>query len=126
MDKSSTKGKAPEVHISGQSNSSLSRPAHALTYQHVAQELSADTVDGLSATEAKARLEKYGPNDLGEAEGVQPLRIIIAQIANAMTMVSDNTTSSRNYVFCRENLIRRSPLNFYWAEMHSRGDADFK
>lgn len=89
MGKPKDKQNGHEAHVSGQSNSPLSRPAHALSSHDVAQELSADAVDGLSPTEARTRLEKYGPNDLGEAEGVQPLRIIVAQIANAMTMVRD-------------------------------------
>ncbi|KAK4244438.1 hypothetical protein C7999DRAFT_35217 [Corynascus novoguineensis] len=77
----------PGGHVSGQSNWPLSRPAHALTYDQVAAELDADILSGLSANEVKVRLEQYGKNDLGEEEGVQPLKIVIAQIANAMTMV---------------------------------------
>ncbi|KAK6208636.1 potassium sodium efflux p-type fungal-type ATPase [Colletotrichum tabaci] len=76
-----------ETHVSGQSNKPLSQPAHALTFQQLAEELRADTNHGLSAADAKARLEEYGHNDLGEAEGVQPFKIIVAQVANAMTMV---------------------------------------
>ncbi|KAL2194237.1 hypothetical protein P885DRAFT_43374 [Corynascus similis CBS 632.67] len=77
----------PGGHVSGQSNRPLSRPAHALTYDQVAAELDADILSGLSANDVKVRLEQYGKNDLGEEEGVQPLKIVIAQIANAMTMV---------------------------------------
>ncbi|KAK1957444.1 potassium/sodium efflux P-type ATPase [Colletotrichum sublineola] len=79
--------KPAETHVSGQSNKPLSQPAHALTYQRLAEELRANTDHGLSAADAKARLEEYGHNDLGEAEGVQPFKIIVAQVANAMTMV---------------------------------------
>jgi hypothetical protein len=74
-------------HVSGQSNRPLSRPAHALTHEQLAAELDADILSGLTAQEAKVRLEQYGRNDLGEEEGVQPLKIIVAQIANAMTLV---------------------------------------
>lgn len=81
----------PGGHVSGQSNRPLSRPAHALTYDQVAAELDADILSGLSANEVKVRLEQYGKNDLGEEEGVQPLKIVIAQIANAMTMVTVST-----------------------------------
>jgi magnesium-transporting ATPase (P-type) len=73
--------------VSGQSNRPLSRPAHALSHEQVAAELEVDVLSGLTAEEAKARLEKYGRNDLGEEEGVQPLKIVVAQIANAMTLV---------------------------------------
>ena len=76
------------THVSGQSNKPLSRPAHALTHSELATELAADTLAGLSPAEAKRRLEEFGSNELGEAEGVQPIKIVIAQVANAMTMVS--------------------------------------
>jgi P-type Na+/K+ transporter len=74
-------------HVSGQSNRPMSRPAHGLTYEQVATETEANLVDGLSPTEAQSRLETFGKNELGEAAGVQPLKILIGQIANAMTLV---------------------------------------
>lgn len=77
-----------EGHVSGQSNKPMSLPAHALTYQQVEEELKSNSLNGISPEDAAARLAEFGKNDLGEAEGVQPLRIIVAQIANAMTMVS--------------------------------------
>ncbi|KAL2263952.1 hypothetical protein VTK26DRAFT_4139 [Humicola hyalothermophila] len=87
MAKTGDAEKAARRHVSGQSNRPLSRPAHALTHEQVAAELDADILSGLTTHEAKVRLEQYGRNDLGEDEGVQPLKIVIAQIANAMTMV---------------------------------------
>jgi Na+-exporting ATPase len=78
---------AVDNHVSGQSNEPMSRPAHALTFDQVVQELQTDTMHGLTSAEAKARHEKFGNNDLGDADGVQPLKIIIAQVANAMTLV---------------------------------------
>ncbi len=75
-------------HVSGQSNWPLSRPAHALTYEQLAAELNSDVLYGLSTNEAKVRLEQHGRNDLGDEESVQPLKIIVAQIANAMTLVT--------------------------------------
>ncbi|EFQ36250.1 potassium/sodium efflux P-type ATPase [Colletotrichum graminicola] len=79
--------KPADTHVSGQSNKPLSQPAHALSYQQLSEELRADTDHGLSAADAKARLDEYGRNDLGEADGVQPFKIVVAQVANAMTMV---------------------------------------
>lgn len=76
-----------ETYVSGQSNEPMSRPAHALTFEQVVDELGANTINGLTEAEANMRLEKYGKNDLGEAEGTHPIKIVIAQIANAMTMV---------------------------------------
>jgi magnesium-transporting ATPase (P-type) len=75
-------------HISGQSNTPMTAPAHALTFEQVAQELGANLDDGLTEEEAKRRLETNGRNEFGEQEGVQPLKIFIGQIANALTLVS--------------------------------------
>jgi P-type Na+/K+ transporter len=82
-----TDASAPE-HVSGQSNSPLSKPAHALSWEDVLKELGTDAMNGLDSAEAESREKKFGPNELEGAEGVQPLKIIIAQIANAMTLVS--------------------------------------
>ncbi|RYP06729.1 hypothetical protein DL764_002981 [Monosporascus ibericus] len=70
-----------------QSNRPLSRPAHALTTDQVIGELEADALDGLTSSVAEQRLQEYGKNDIGDSEGVSPLKIIVAQIANAMTLV---------------------------------------
>ncbi|KXJ85130.1 E1-E2 ATPase-domain-containing protein [Microdochium bolleyi] len=74
-------------HVSGQSNKPLSRPLHSLTFNDVVKELESDEINGLHTAVAKQRLDEFGPNDLGEADGVSPVKIIIAQIANAMTLV---------------------------------------
>ena len=79
--------KPAEGHVSGQSNRPLSLPAHSLSVNQVADELKADKLSGLSSADAKSRLDEYGTNDLGQAEGVSPIKIIIAQVANAMTLV---------------------------------------
>lgn len=77
-----------ENHVSGQSNKPLSRPAHALPADTVVQELSTNPNTGLTASEASRRLVEYGVNDLGEEQGVKPIKIFIAQICNCMTLVS--------------------------------------
>lgn len=74
-------------HVSGQANSPMTAPAHSLTFDQVAQELQANLDDGLTDAEAKKRLEEHGRNEFGDQEGVQPLRIFIGQIANALTLV---------------------------------------
>ena len=75
-------------HISGQANEeALSRPAHSLTLAQVAEELQTATVTGLTSEEAESRLTRYGSNDVGEEKGVKPLEILVAQVANAMTLV---------------------------------------
>lgn len=77
-----------DPHISRESNKPLSRPAHALTTGQVIQELGADAYHGLSARGAEQRLQKYGKNELGDSESVSAWKIAVAQIANAMTLVS--------------------------------------
>jgi Na+-exporting ATPase len=74
-------------HVSGQSNKPISKPAHALSYEQVANELGANTSGGLTSQEAEARLNEHGNNELDEGEGVQPAKILLRQIANAMILV---------------------------------------
>ncbi|KAK5127708.1 hypothetical protein LTR08_004317 [Meristemomyces frigidus] len=65
----------------------MSRPAHALRWTAVAEELQANVDVGLTTAEAKQRLEEHGRNELGEAGGVNPGKIMVRQVANAMTLV---------------------------------------
>jgi Na+-exporting ATPase len=76
-----------EGHKPGQANEPLSKPAHALSFQQVIEEIKCNPDDGLSTAEAKQRLEKFGNNDLGEDGGVSAPKILLRQVANAMTMV---------------------------------------
>ena len=99
-----------ENHVSGQSNKPISAPAHALGYEQVAQELGGDIQDGLSQEAAKARLEEHGRNEFGEQAGVQPVRIFIAQIANALTLVSTPKTRCEPL-----DLVGSSPIDFNWS-----------
>lgn len=77
-----------EGHTSGQANDPLSKPAHSLTYQQVIEETKCDPDNGLTTSEAKSRLEKHGNNDLGDDGGVSAGKILLRQVANAMTLVS--------------------------------------
>ncbi|KAI4089246.1 MAG: hypothetical protein L6R37_008077 [Teloschistes peruensis] len=65
----------------------LQRPAHTLPYSHVAEELGADRKQGLSDADAQKRVEQYGRNELEGGGGVQPAKILVRQIANAMILV---------------------------------------
>ncbi|KAJ9157617.1 Potassium/sodium efflux P-type ATPase [Pleurostoma richardsiae] len=87
MTKMREKGKQVDRRILDPSSNERTVLAHALTPEQIIVELGADPIYGLSPEEAKARLDVFGNNDLGEAEGVRPVRIIMAQIANAMTLV---------------------------------------
>lgn len=77
----------PSQHISGQANKPLSLPAHALSQATVIAEIKANADDGLPVNDAKARLEEYGPNELGDEAGVSYGKILLRQVANAMTLV---------------------------------------
>ncbi|KAL8754933.1 MAG: hypothetical protein Q9199_003995 [Rusavskia elegans] len=76
-----------EPHVSGQANKPLSQPPHALPHPTVTQELRANADDGLSQQEANSRLEEYGRNELDDGPGVQPVKILVRQVANAMMLV---------------------------------------
>lgn len=74
-------------HVSGQSNDPMTRPAHALTVNAVAEELKTSLANGLSTDDASGRLTQYGLNDLGEEKGVSAVSIFAQQIFNSMTLV---------------------------------------
>ncbi|KAF2195685.1 sodium P-type ATPase-like protein [Zopfia rhizophila CBS 207.26] len=76
-----------EGRISGQANKLLSRPAHALPVSTVIEETKCNSDDGLTTPEAQSRLQEYGRNDLGNDGGIQPGKILLRQVANAMTLV---------------------------------------
>jgi len=65
----------------------MSKPAHALERHAIVEELNADSEDGLAVAEAKSRLEFYGRNELDDGPGVQPFKILLRQVANAMMLV---------------------------------------
>jgi magnesium-transporting ATPase (P-type) len=81
---------APE-HVSGQANKPLTQPPHALTCEVFIAELTVNTERGLSSQDAEQRLEEHGPNELDNGPGVQPVKILIKQIANAMILVKRST-----------------------------------
>ncbi|KAH6704225.1 hypothetical protein BKA61DRAFT_636056 [Leptodontidium sp. MPI-SDFR-AT-0119] len=83
------KGKSEDAaaHVSGQANEFLSGLPHTLTADQLASETGANLLDGLTEVEAKARFEKYGPNELDDGPGVNPAKILLRQVANAMTLV---------------------------------------
>ncbi|CAM1502447.1 Fc.00g044310.m01.CDS01, partial [Cosmosporella sp. VM-42] len=74
-------------HVSGQSNKPLSRPPHSLTSPQVLEELKSDAINGLGLEEVPRRLVEYGLNELERRKGVQPVKIFLEQIFNAMTLV---------------------------------------
>ena len=78
-----------EGHVSGQSNKPLTKPAHALPYATVLEEVGCDSEDGLSAAKAKELHSQWGNNDLGEGGGVQPGKILLRQVAYVPASTSE-------------------------------------
>ena len=76
-----------ENHISGQGNTELTKPTHALQIDDIVAQLESDVDSGLSKSEATSRHSQYGPNELDDGSGVQPIKILIRQVANAMMLV---------------------------------------
>ncbi len=81
----------PQEHVSGQANKPLSLPPHALTCDAFVTELVINAENGLSSDEAAKRLQEYGLNELDDGPGVQPFKILVRQIANAMILVKRST-----------------------------------
>jgi P-type Na+/K+ transporter len=74
-------------HKSGQSNKPISQPAHCLAFDDVLKELGGQSLDGLSDAEAEKRLQEFGKNELDNGPGVNPTKILVKQVANAMMLV---------------------------------------
>ncbi|CAE6418149.1 unnamed protein product [Rhizoctonia solani] len=60
---------------------------HVLTPAAVARHLSTDTELGLTGQVVAERIAQYGKNQLKEPEGVSVLKVLLAQVANALTLV---------------------------------------
>ena len=88
------------VHISGQANEILSEGLpHSLTIDQAAQAIGANLSDGLTSSEAESRLQKYGRNELDDGPGVSPVKILVRQVANAMTLVKRTTLPYTDHRF---------------------------
>ena len=73
--------------VSVDSQSTLTDLPHTLTAAQIVEKLSTDSELGLHANEAESRLRTHGPNALDDGPAVQPIKILINQIANAMMLV---------------------------------------
>ncbi|KAH8430699.1 P-type ATPase [Aspergillus melleus] len=73
--------------VTGYGNKPLSRPAHALAWETVADELDTSAQGGLTASDAQSRLDQYGRNDIGNASSTSAVRVLLKQVANAMTFI---------------------------------------
>jgi len=61
-------------------------PFHTLDLQQVL-ELLQTGAEGLSASEARERLERYGPNELAAAKKISPFRIFLRQFGNLLIAI---------------------------------------
>lgn len=96
----SGKSKQDEAaHVSGQAMEPISGLPHTLSVDECVQQIGANTADGLTSQEAESRLQKYGPNELDDGPGVQPVKILIRQVANAMTLVKRTTRPHTDHRF---------------------------
>ncbi|KFY31215.1 hypothetical protein V493_01295 [Pseudogymnoascus sp. VKM F-4281 (FW-2241)] len=71
----------------GVDNSAQALIAHALTVDETRDQLETNLEDGLSHSQIASRTEKWGRNELDDGPGVQPIKILVHQIANAMILV---------------------------------------
>ncbi len=60
---------------------------YKLTTEEVVKELDTDAQNGLAAAEARARLERYGSNELIERGGISPWRILFNQFKELMVII---------------------------------------
>ena len=67
---------------------SLAQPAYRLTPEEIATQLSTDLIQGLTKQEAKRRCDVVGENTLEGSGGVSIWKVLLRQVANALTLVS--------------------------------------
>ncbi|KAF8756550.1 cation transport ATPase (P-type) family [Rhizoctonia solani] len=65
----------------------LSERAHLLDAAAIIRKLRSSEHDGLTQEEAQRRLEEYGENALDDEGGVSAIKVLIRQMANALTLV---------------------------------------
>jgi P-type Na+/K+ transporter len=71
-------------------NFSLDQPAYRLQPDKIAQLLNTNVERGLSKQEAKRRHEIVGDNALEGEEGVSIWKVLVRQVANALTLVNSS------------------------------------
>jgi P-type Na+/K+ transporter len=69
------------------SQSTLVDLPHTMSVAQTIDKLSTDPEFGLTADEAASRLRIHGQNALDDGPSVQPLKILVNQVANAMMLV---------------------------------------
>jgi len=77
--------------VSDKDNPQTTPLAHAMPIEEIQAQLQTNLEDGLSSSQVASRAEKYGRNELDDGPGVQPLKILVHQVANAMILVMRST-----------------------------------
>lgn len=72
----------------------LAQPAYRLVPDEVARQLGTNFEKGLSKQEAKRRHGLVGDNALEGGEGVSIWRVLVRQVANALTLVIFNVQAA--------------------------------
>ncbi|KAK0227152.1 hypothetical protein EDD85DRAFT_160664 [Armillaria nabsnona] len=67
--------------------SNVASSAHTFTIEELVSEIGTSRTDGLSKNEAHRRLERCGENLLKGRTGVSAWRVLVGQLANALTLV---------------------------------------
>lgn len=67
--------------------SNVASSAHTFTIEELVSEIGTSRTDGLLQNEAHRRLERYGENLLKGRTGVSAWRVLVGQLANALTLV---------------------------------------
>lgn len=87
MGSDKNEGSTTDVESRQSQSSTLAERPHAMTARQIVQKFSSDPQRGLATDEAAARLLAHGRNALDDGPGVQPIKILINQVANAMMLV---------------------------------------
>lgn len=74
-------------------------PFHTFSVEQTAQHYSTSIAEGLSSSEAAARLKKYGANELQGEGGVKWYKVLWRQVANALVFILLIATVSYLFYF---------------------------
>lgn len=87
------KSSAKKAGQTGDDAQLLSQPAHCIAAGEVLTQLRSDAQGGLTDAEVSERQEIHGANALEGSGGAGPIRILMNQVLNALTMVSRHPLS---------------------------------
>jgi Ca2+-transporting ATPase len=68
-------------------NDTLTNHWYRLPFEEAAARLRTTPVSGLTESEARKRLDQYGPNEVADRQGRSPWRVLLAQFTGVLTLV---------------------------------------